>query len=155
MKKSKFGKARVLNPYFKKKGKKDVFLIEAQPIKDQERLFVVFESVSSPWKQGVWLMTDKGIVIAGQHCKSVTLWQQTAPTEVECLCHTKDGILTLYNIWDSGRGLGLESQSMTSGFLVEDLPNGTRYRCNDIGTDPDFSKLVIQVITVRLYSSAY
>ena len=58
------------------------------------------------------------------------------------------GSLVLYNIWDSGRGhRPFESQSHTSGMLVETLPDGSRrYSCNDIGLEPDFSRLVFRVL---------
>lgn len=144
-----FGKQRTENPYLKRKGIKDALLVEALAIQDGETLKLVFESVSSPWKQGVWLMTDAGIVIDGEHSKSVRLWFKESDPEVLLTCNTTDGVLTLYNVWDSGRGLGSESQSETSGMLVEEASRGFRYRCNDIAQNPDFSKLVFRIERLR------
>lgn len=61
------------------------------------------------------------------------------------------GSMIFYNVWDSGRGLGpFESQSNTSGMIRENLPlNGYRYRCNDIGQDPKFEKLIFRVAALR------
>ena len=78
---------------------------------------------------------------------SVTLWIDSAPPEVICQCTTADGLLSIYNIWDSGRGYGTESQRSSSGMLVEDLPNGRRYRCNDIGFETNFDKIVFRIET--------
>jgi len=70
----------------------------------------------------------------------------TAPPAVEIACLETDGLIRIYNIWQSGRRPGVESQSQTSGMLVDLLPDGSRrYRCNDIGFDPDFSKLVFRI----------
>jgi len=49
-------------------------------------------------------------------------------------------------VWDSGRGLGMESQSATSGMLREDVQGGFRYRCNAIGRDPAFDSLVFTLL---------
>jgi hypothetical protein len=106
-------------------------------------LTLTFESKDSPWRQGVWLKTDAFLVVNQQQCPSVQLWQDAAPNEVLIECHTQNGWLHVYNIWDRGRGS--ESQSWTSGMLVEDLLNGRRYRCNDIGFETDFTELVFRI----------
>ncbi len=134
---------RVLNSGFKEKGRNDVVKIEIFPIHDGDLLKLTFESKNSPWKQGVWLKTDEHLVVNQQESPSVQLWEDVAPNEVLIECHTRNGCLHLYNIWDKGNGR--ESQSWTSGMLVEELPNGRRYRCNDIGFDTNFEKLVFRV----------
>ena len=134
---------RVLSSAFKEKGRTDVVKIDVLPINDGDVIKLAFEGRNSPWRQGVWLKTDEYVVINQLQCPSVQLWQDTAPKEVLIECHTRDNRLHLYNIWD--RGKGYESQSWTSGMLVEELPNGRRYRCNDIGFDTDFAKLVFRI----------
>jgi hypothetical protein len=134
---------RVLNSAFKEKGREDVVKIEVFPVSNGDVVKLTFESASSPWRQGVWLKTDDHLLVNRQQSPSVQLWQDTAPQKVLIECHTRNGCLHLYNIWDKGRGL--ESQSWTSGMLVDELPNGRRYRCNDIGFDTTFAKLVFRV----------
>lgn len=134
---------RVLSSAFREKGWADVVKIDVLPINDGDVIKLVFESCNSPWRQGVWLKTDEYLVINQLQCPSAQLWQDTAPKEVLIECHTRDNRLHLYNIWD--RGKRYESQSWTSGMLVEELPNGRRYRCNDIGFDTDFAKLVFRI----------
>ncbi len=89
------------------------------------------------------MMTDRGLRINGQLCPQATLWQDTSPGEIVIECYTTDGVLSLYNIWDDGRGT--QSQSYSSGMIAEDLANGTRYRCNDIGFETEFDKLVFRI----------
>ena len=96
----------------------------------------------------MWLRTDRGLLVNDQFGPSVELWVDTAPPEVVAHCMTGDGNLSVYNIWDSGRGRGRESQGHSSGMLVEDLPDGRRYRCNDIGFDTNFDKLVFRIQTL-------
>jgi hypothetical protein len=134
---------QVINNAFKERGREGVVMIDVFPVCDGELLKLTFEDVNSPWRQGVWMKADDHLIVNGQRCPSVELWQGTAPMEVFVECHTRNGRLHLYNIWDKGNGSN--SQSWTSGMLVEELPNGRRYRCNDIGFDSNFEKLVFRV----------
>jgi len=131
------------NDAFAERGRPDVVLIDVFPVTDNEVLKLVFESVNSSWRQGVWLATDEYVVINQIRCPSADLWYDTAPTEVLIECHTKENVLWLYNIWDNGDGR--DSQAWSSGMLVEELPNGRRYRCNDIGFETNFDKLVFRI----------
>jgi hypothetical protein len=136
------GTQRLYNKAFAERGREDVVLWDVLPIEPRQLIKVVFEAVSSPWRQGVWLKTDRGLIVNNQYCGSVDLWVDTASREVLCDCISDDGSLSVYNIWDSGRGYDRESQSFSSGMLVEDLPDGRRYRCNDIGFETNFDRLV-------------
>lgn len=138
---------RIYNKAFVEHGRSDVVLWDVLPIASEQVIKVVFESVASPWRQGVWLKTDKGLLVDDEFApSSVTVWADTASPEVICHCMSHDGILSLYNIWDSGIGRSLESQAYSSGMLVEELSGGRRYRCNDIGFDATFDKLVFTVL---------
>jgi hypothetical protein len=143
MKKLQLPDTPVLNSAFKERGRADVVKIEIFPVHDGDFLKLTFESANSPWRQGVWLMTDGHLVVNQQHSPSVNLWRHAAPDEVLIECHTQNGCLHLYNIWDKGNGR--ESQSWTAGMLVEELPNGRRYRRNDIGFNTSFDKLVFRM----------
>jgi hypothetical protein len=134
---------RVYNSEFSQRGREDVVMIEALPIRDGERLVLVFESVHSPWRQGVWMMTRGHLVINEQASPGMDVWQDTAPVEVPIECRTDSGVLLLYNIYE--RNGQRNSQAWTSGMLIEDIPNGRRYRCNDFGLETDFDKLVFRI----------
>jgi hypothetical protein len=135
------GTERLYNRAFE--GRDDVILWDVFRVQDGEKLRLIFESINSDWKQGVWMMCDKGIDVNDLHGKSVDIWFDKSPTIVSFVCNTDNGFLSIYNIWD--RGLGRNSQSHSSGMLIEDLPNGRRYRCNDIGFDTEFDKLVFMI----------
>ncbi len=137
------GQQQIYNKAFEKYGRSDVVMWDVLTVHDGEMIKVIFESVNSPWKQGVWLRTDQGLVVNDQLCPSVHLWVDTAAHEVLCACKSKDGLLSVYNIWDSGKGP--RSQAHSSGMLLENLSMGRRYHCNDIGFDTQFDKLVFRV----------
>lgn len=141
--KNAIGKIRIYNSAFQEKGREDVIKWDILPIVNGEEIRVTFESIASSWRQGLWLKTDKEIRVNEIKSKSVDLWQDTAPKEVHCECFTNDGNLSVYNIWDKGNGR--ESQSWTSGMLIEELPNGRRYRCNDIGFETNFDKIIFKI----------
>jgi len=124
----------------------EVVKLDALPITDGQLIRLTFEGGTSPWRQGVRVATE-GTLRANDVCApQLDLWPDTAPPTVEVVCESSDGLLRVYNIWQSGRRPGVESQSHTSGMLVEELQDGSRrYRCNDIGVAPDFSKLVFRI----------
>lgn len=135
------GKKRLYNNAFTDRD--DVIRWDVLPIRDGETLRLVFESKNSDWEQGVRLATDSGVEGEDWSGRGVRLWYDHSPREVVFICHTKDGFLSVYNIWD--RGKGPQSQMHSSGMLVEELPTGRRYHCNDIGFDTEFDKLVFRI----------
>ncbi len=132
-----------MSPAWAKRGRADVVLWEALRVADGDVLRIAIESASTLHRQGVWFRADNGISVAGQRCASVDLWADTAPEVVPLQCHTSDGYLSFYNIWER-RGVR-DSQSESSGMVVTELPDGWRYKCNDFGFDSDFDKLVFRV----------
>ena len=88
-------------------------------------------------------MTDMGLEVNGVDFPSTCLWFDTAPAVVDVTIRTADRRLHVYNIWDSG--VGANSQAWTSGMLVENLPNGRRYRCNDIGLHGAFDSVIFKL----------
>lgn len=134
---------RLMNRAFAARGRPDVILWEVLPIHDGERLKIRLASAASPRRQGVWLRTDRGILVGDELCPSLYLWHDTAPPEVVLECRTDDGSLSFYNVWESERGVG--SQSFSSGMLVERDVSGLCYFCNDIGLETDFRRLVFHV----------
>jgi hypothetical protein len=116
-----------------------VWLIEAIECRDGSTFRLVFESAEPRWRQGVWLGVEGDLEIAGQTSSQVVVWRDTAPPFVDIVVRsTTDGLLRLYNVWDSGRGYGRESQAATSGMLREPTSLGFRYRCSDINPSPTF-----------------
>jgi hypothetical protein len=120
-----------------------VFMIDVFSITNQEVVRLTFEEKNSTWKQGVWLGCDEGVEINGQHMTSATLWYETAPNQNFIKCFTLNGLLMVYNVWD--KGIGRASQSHSSGMLIEDIPLGRRYKCNDIGFETGFDKLLFRI----------
>jgi hypothetical protein len=147
MNKISLGKERIYNAEFAKRGMQSVVQWDVLPVLDNQTISVVFESINSQWRQGIWLRTDRGLEVESEVHPSIRLWYDTAPKEVFCRCLTSDGCLSVYNIWDHGDGR--RSQAWSSGMLIEELPNGRRYRCNDVGFDTRFDKLVIRIERVR------
>jgi hypothetical protein len=140
------GKERIINEAFLEKGLDNVILWDVQKIKDCQLIKVKFISKNSSHRQGIWLRTDKGIVIpelSDEKYPSITLWEDTAPQEIICKCYTDDGNLSIYNVYDKGNGR--QSQSYTSGMLIEEKNGVLLYKCNDFGFETDFSDLVFSI----------
>lgn len=129
---------------------REVLLIETVTCSAGDRFSPTFESAQPRWRQGVWLAADGELVVNGQAASQVVLWRDTAPDNVQIeVASTGDGLMRLYNVWDSGRGRGRwESQSHTSGMVREAFSDGYRYRCSDISPAPTFDALVFSLTRV-------
>lgn len=95
----------------------------------------------------MFIATERSLAVADVTARAHVLWQDSTPPEVDIDVIESNGTITIHNVWDSGRKYGrFESQKHTSGMLVERIePHGWRYRCHDIGFNPDFKKLVVRV----------
>lgn len=71
------------------------------------------------------------------------MWEDTSPEEVIIKCHTNDGKLSIYNIWDEGDGR--ESQSYSSGMLISEKDGTLVYKCNAYGFDTEFNDLIFSI----------
>jgi|ERR1700674_5846208 hypothetical protein len=136
----------VLNGQLTKQVETPVVMLDVIPVRPGETLRITFKSQTGDWRQGIWMGVDGQLSVGGHRADQVEIWTDTAPPsfDVEVLRST-DGLLRLYNIWDSGRGRRRESQSATSGMLKETNHGSTTYRCNDVGSQPAFDKLVFEV----------
>lgn len=119
-------------------------------VKDGERLKLVFETVNSDWIQGVQLEIDKGLIISDKFVRRGTLVFYESPDhrEMPFICRTKEGILWIWNIWNSrpnGPGRALEGRIFYSGMIVDEIPNGYRYHCNEGRNDDDYDDLVFRI----------
>lgn len=136
----------VLNRELTREFGKPVVKLEVLPIAAGETLKVRFSGTSGGWRQGIWLGVDGELEVAGARGDQFEIWTDTAPPTFDVrVLSTTDGLLRLYNIWDSGRGRRRESQSATSGMLKEQTDGTTIYRANDIGRQPKFDKLVFEL----------
>ena len=122
----------------------DLSLVDILSVEQGERIRVVFESFGSDWRQGVMLRAPGPIEVAGESINGpVVLWQDTAPREVD-LVVSKKGELRVKNVWDRGNGV-VDSGHNGAAIIVEELPNGRRYRCNDGHPDEDFDDIVFRL----------
>lgn len=131
------------NSHFAKAGRSDVFMIDAFPISSGDVLRLTFERAITTPKQGVFLLGDGPLTVNGQSSPGMSLWYDSAPRVVNIECPAKDGVLHVYNVWNEGRGQ--ESQSYTSGMLIEEIAGGRQYRCSHYGLEPAFDSLVFSI----------
>lgn len=78
--------------------------------------------------------------------EALTQWNGLTVLSIQqcnVVCYTEDGCLSIYNMWDKGKGP--ESQSHTSGMLIEENGDVITYNCNDIGFETNFDKLVFSI----------
>ena len=138
---------KVINDEMTRAVGRDVVQVDILSVRSGERLLLEFESATGEWRQGVFLATVGTMSTNGVESSTFVLWQDSAPPVVDIDIVETDGLVCVYNVWDSGRfGGHHESLRATSGMLATQLDDGrVRYGCNDIGGSPTFEKLVFTV----------
>lgn len=134
---------RILNVDRSEALSKEIVMVDVFPVKDGEVLSLAFESVNSSWRQGVRIQAEGYLVVNSIESPAMEVWYDTAPKNMQIECHTSSGLVHVYNIWD--RGKGRDSQAWTSGMIIQELPQGRRYQCNDIGFETSFDKVVFRL----------
>jgi len=138
------GTEKIYNQAFE--GRTDIISWDVIRIENEQLLKIRFISKNSNNRQGVRLAIDVGdghLEINGISKKGMELWEDTAPKEIICKCHTKSGLVSVYNIWDKGRGR--QSLLLTSGMLIEKKGNVYIYHCNDYGYETNFDKFIFSI----------
>ncbi len=131
----------------------EVVLWDVLNIKEEQELLFSFISTNSKYVQGVRLAIDAGegyIEINSQKNKSFHIWETTCPKKVHIKCVSKKGLLSVYNIYDLGESVGgrpggVRSLGGYSGMLIENNNNIITYKCNDVGFETNFDKLIFQI----------
>jgi len=109
-----------------------------------------FESTASEWRQGIRLNVKKGHFVFddGSRGKKVVFWEDSGPREGEFDIRSSATELLVYNAWDTGNGV-VEAWHSGAAMIVEEMPGGRRYRCNDGHFDDDFDDLVFRIERVE------
>lgn len=120
-------------------------MVDDLPIVDGQSLSVKFESTDSDWRQGIRIDIDGFFEVNGQKIdKAILLWHDTAPNKVLLKAHTQEGRCMVRNLWDVGDGT-VHSWHNGAAMIVEGIPNGRRYRCNDGRADDDFNDIIFTI----------
>ncbi|TWT40064.1 hypothetical protein [Botrimarina hoheduenensis] len=116
------------------------------PTEGTIRLRLVFEACNGEWRQGVCLkVLGEGIFSANGHeSPYFTFWQDTAPPVVEFEVVGDVSDIDVKNVWDVGDGV-MDSGHNGAAMIVEEIPNGRRYRCNDGYADDDFDDIIFHI----------
>ncbi len=106
---------------------------------------LVFEARRGEWRQGVALRIKGKFNLNGNSInKGIILWQDTAPPVVEFEVSPKVAFIEVKNVWDVGDG-AVHSWHNGAAMIMDQLPKGRRYRCNDGFADDDFDDIVFRL----------
>jgi hypothetical protein len=135
---------------------KTLLLSDTFPAKLGDAFVVTIESTRSSYPQGVGV--SEGVEVFGQRVKRAVVWEYFSvhpdsrkdvrsrlPFSFELSCRNKSGFLRFYNMVerDGSQLYGYQGMAM----IVEDIPGGRRYRCNDWQLNDDFDDIVFRVET--------
>ena len=108
---------------------------------------LAFKDRNGKWKRGAAEGDEGKIVVDGKAVNGrngVLFWQSKDWSAVEFDVLGAPATLDIYNAWDCGNGV-VESWLNGAAMIVEELPNGRRYRCNDGEADEDFDDIIFRI----------
>jgi len=106
---------------------------------------------SGKWGRGACRGTDGEFVLAGQAFngkKGVFFWGDDAEGTIEFELRGGPEAIHVFNVWEGEDHLGhrfMDSRHNGAAMIVEEIPNGRRYRCNDGEADDDFDDIVFRL----------
>jgi hypothetical protein len=143
----------VFEEYFDKSEGKP-FIYNGKEVKMSDRiqlssnkvaLKVSFVSTDSEWKQGIVFQTKGEFEINDIKIPTkIVLWEDTAPKELQLLVKSKDKVLFVYNVWDTGDST-MHYGHNGAAMCIEKDNSSTLYNCNDGHPDDDFSDLIFKI----------
>lgn len=120
---------------------------EVLSVKKEQEIEFKFISSNSNFRQGVRIAIDYGkgeFEINNMKLKKFYLWNDTAPEIVKIKCLSQEGLVSIYNVWETERGQ-MKGQMDFSGMLVERNGNKITYSCNNGLLDTNFDELVFEI----------
>jgi hypothetical protein len=112
---------------------------------------LVFKDRKGKWQRGVTNGTDGQLVVEGKTANGrngIAFWQSKDWDTVEFEVPGGAAIISVYNLWDCGNGV-VDSWHNGAAMIVEEIPNGRRYRCNDGEPDDDFDDIIFRLERVQ------
>ncbi len=129
---------------------KTIVMVDHFPTEGAKQFRLVFEECNAQWRQGAALEIEGKFKVNGQTIRNgIILWHDTAPQIVEFEVMGKPSTIQVKNVWDTGNGL-IHSWHNGAAMIVEPVPFGRRYRCNDGFADDDFNDIIFRLERVEI-----
>ena len=114
-------------------------------ISNEIALKITLISTNSKWRQGIVLETKGGFHVNKQKISNkIVLWEDTAPKQVEIKIKSKDKVLFIYNVWNTGDET-THYWHYGAALYTEQISNIIMFYCNDGQPNDDFTDLVFKV----------
>lgn len=116
------------------------------PVLGARRLELTRVSTAGRWRQGASIRAETAarLRVNGVVAEHMTFWEDTAPSKVLIEVEGHPDTLCVYNKWELYPGMVHEWLN-GAAMIVEELPNGRLYRCNDGEADEDFDDIVFKL----------
>jgi hypothetical protein len=135
---------------------KTLFWSDRFPVSDGDKLKISIEKTNSEYIQGISIDITGNCEVQGKRWKKgkgvkMIFWEDAElidPKNIEMTVFTKQGYILVQNIWECSDHLGVKF--MNSGvngaaMIIEEIPNGRRYYCNDGHPDENFDDIIFSI----------
>lgn len=107
--------------------------------------YVEIISINSDWLQGVRLKVNGELEIDSDKGPIFNLWQNYMNKPIYFRGTSKDKLLLVWNVWDTGNGT-TNYWHNGAAMIKETDGNTTIYRCNDGHPDDNFDDIVFKIV---------
>ena len=125
------------------------FLADKFPVTNGDTLIINIESTKSDHLQGLYIdvtgwVKSRGRIFKKRNGVKLLYWEDTAPKNIHLQVFTKKEFVWVANIWKS-ENKPIDYGHLGAAMIVEEIPNGRRYRCNDWRPDEDFDDIIFTI----------
>lgn len=112
---------------------------------------LVFKGRKGKWHKGAGQGNEGQIAVGGKFAggkDGILFWQSQDWDTVDFEVLGGASVIRIYNAWDCGNGV-VDFWLNGAAMIVEEIPNGRRYRCNDGEPDDDFEDIIFRLQRVK------
>jgi hypothetical protein len=118
-------------------------LVKSMEVKRTTSFCIDLQNAKPPYRQGIHLSGDAGLIVNGVTANEMVLWADTMPPSVCCVVKAPS-TLHVWNVWDIGNG-AIQRWHNGAAMWIEPVENGHVFHCNEGQPDDLCDDLVFRV----------
>jgi hypothetical protein len=110
-------------------------------------LRLLYKDRDGKWQKGAAAENEGQLIVRGANTSGkdgVIIWCGETPKEEEFEVVGSPSVVNIFNVWAGSDGV-THSRHHGAAMIVEELPNGRRYQCNDGEPDEDFDDIIFRL----------
>ncbi|HNA62681.1 MAG TPA: hypothetical protein PKW79_06360 [Rhabdochlamydiaceae bacterium] len=135
---------------------KTLYWADKFPVSNGDKLKISIEKTNSEYIQGISIDITGSCEVQGKIWKKgkgikMIFWEDAElidPKNIEMMIITRQGYVVVQNVWECSDHRGVrytDSGVNGAAMIIEEIPNGKRYYCNDGHPDENFDDIIFTI----------